>query len=71
MNILKEKDGTYSWRKIITCYALLQIIISFNAYQFFNFKILPKMYFGLLSLIITFYFSKEYLQRKKNKNDNN
>lgn len=65
MEILKEKDGQYSWRKIITCYALIQLAISINHYEFFDGRVLPKIYFALLSSIIAFYFSKELFTKKK------
>lgn len=71
MSILKEKDGTYSWRKIITCYAVMQITVSINAHQFFEFNVLPDKYFYLLYMIIAFYFGKDLLKKqiKEKKNE--
>lgn len=67
MKILKEKNGSYSWRKIITLYAVLQLAISINAHQFFNYKVLPPIYFSILYMIVAFYFGKDLFK----KNDNN
>lgn len=63
-NIFSEKDGTWSWRKIMTGCALF--IFSFAVIGYLivnNFKELPPAYMLSLDGVFLFYFGKKVIDR--------
>jgi hypothetical protein len=58
MNLFKERDGTYSWRKILTGMACLVFSFSGIGVQF-GLPPLPAEYLIILSGIILSYFAKK------------
>jgi hypothetical protein len=59
--LLKDKDGNFSLREVITLVYVLMTIISWVAQQFFN-KIIPEyMFYAFISMIgaATFGYSLE------------
>jgi len=58
MNLFKEADGTYSWRKILT--GLTGILFSFAVIGFlFGLPELPPSYQAIVSGVFVFYFFKK------------
>lgn len=66
-NILKHllfKDNNFSWRKGLT--ALVAFIFGFSTIGFhFGLKELPKSYQAIITLVFTFYFTKEIYEGLK------
>jgi hypothetical protein len=58
MSILKEKDGTYSWRKILTALAGIEFFVSCMFVQF-GADPLPAEYLIIISGVILSYFIKK------------
>jgi hypothetical protein len=66
MNLFKEKNGEYSWRKILTaligaCYAISHVGHSIDT----NFSELPMSYIAIDGAVIMFYFSKDLMRNIK------
>ena len=69
MRLLKEKDGTYSWRKILT--ALAAVIFAFACIGFtFGLPELPGSYQAIIAAVFTYYFMKDVGRNIKITGDN-
>jgi hypothetical protein len=61
-NIFSDKDGTWSWRKIMTGCALFCFMIAVLGNLIVNdFKELPVSYWGTIAGVFVFYFFKNSL----------
>lgn len=68
--ILKDKDGNFSLREVITIIYVLMSIISWIAQQFFDAHIPEYMFYAFISMIGagTFGYSLEKSSKKQKKN---
>lgn len=64
MNLFKENDGTYSWRKILT--SIVALVFAFATLGFlFGLPELPTSYQAIIAGVFTFYFMKQTLRNVK------
>jgi hypothetical protein len=66
MKTLFMDKGEISWRKIMTCCALLCFMISVMGYLVkYDFAELPASYQAIIAGVFTFYFMKGFLRNVK------
>jgi uncharacterized membrane protein len=64
-SVFKDK-GEFSWRKIMTCGALICFMMSVIGYLFNNkFAELPGSYQAIIAGVFVFYFGKELVRKTK------
>ncbi len=64
MKIFQEKDGSFSWRKALTCVAGFCFLFSVVMY-IAGFPELPTTYQGIITAVFAAYFLKDKLRAQK------
>lgn len=64
LNIFNDANGTWSWRKFITCVILFLYVIIVYKYESYNdWKELPLSYMIVIYLVILFYFFRRAIDK--------
>lgn len=63
MNIFKEQNGEFSWRKALTCIAGFSFLFSVTMY-IFGYPEIPATYQGIITGVFGAYFLKDKLRSK-------
>jgi uncharacterized membrane protein len=66
MNLFKETNGEYSWRKIMTASCVVIFLIASIGFLVkHNFDELPASYQAIVSGVFIFYFGKRFFENLK------